>query len=251
MNTPRKILGLVLTAVFAPAIALIFVLGLPAIAIARFLDQIAGKRILIPIVYWLVARIIVLFTGSSVRVRGKENLPHAGGNIVYAVNHQGYFDIPLMLGWVDRTAIFVAREDLMRVPALGLWMKLMGCIFISRKASREELRKFESISDVLRAGARIIIFPEGTRSHNGEFGEFHTASFRPSKTAQSLIVPVLIWGSHKILPRGARIFTPTRVNIAFAEPIAYSEYGTLSPIELVARFKQSLDEMKAQMQITI
>jgi len=189
-------------------------------------------------------KILIASTGSRVRICGKENIPHNAQNIVYIVNHQSLLDIPLILGYVDWRVKFVARANLFSLPILGNWIKAMGSIPVSRRVSREELQQFKKVSENLANGDVMVIFPEGTRSYDGSFGKFHKTAFRPMLTALSTIVPVLIWGTYKILPRGKRYVTPTKVLLFVGKPMRWEEYGTLTPAELTEKMAEHFNEMK-------
>ncbi|HNS84636.1 MAG TPA: lysophospholipid acyltransferase family protein, partial [Candidatus Cloacimonas sp.] len=83
--------------------------------------------------FW--AKIVILSTGSKVTVTGKENLP-SSGNICFVSNHQGLFDIPLILGFSGIHTGFVAKRELFKIPVLSQWMKEIPCTFIDRRNPR-------------------------------------------------------------------------------------------------------------------
>lgn len=244
MKHIAKIFQYILTGFYAVFLALLFVFPIVLIPVAWLFERIFKSRKIISMITTMWGKLAVWGTLSRVRTYGRENLPRGEENVVYVVNHQGFFDIPLVLGWIDGRIRFIARENLFSVPVLGLWMKFIGCIPISRKASRDELRRFEGISNVLSSGAVLAIFPEGTRSFDGTFGKFHTSAFRPARIAKSTIVPVLLWGSHKILPRGGKIIRPTGVKICIDEPIRFEKYSETSPKELADIILKKFQIMK-------
>ncbi|MBN1982144.1 MAG: 1-acyl-sn-glycerol-3-phosphate acyltransferase [Chitinivibrionales bacterium] len=67
------------------------------------------------------ARHIVLTTGSRITIHGLEHLPHHN-NICFIANHQGYFDIPLIIGFIPKPVGFIAKHELLFIPFLGLWI---------------------------------------------------------------------------------------------------------------------------------
>lgn len=242
----RKILRSLFTACYAIAFFIITLLCLPIVPLARLLDGIFKTRLFIPITAHLWGRIVVRLTLSPVRIIGQENIPNEKSNVEYIVNHQGFFDIPLLLGFVDCRIRFVARENLFNVPLLGIFMKSLGCVAIGRRISKGELKKFEQISQLLASGGVMAIFPEGTRSRDGTFGKFHTSAFRPARIAHSTIVPVLIWGSHRILPRGKKTVSPTKITIVIGNAITHEDYVNTAPKELAEKMADELKKMKRE-----
>ncbi|MBO7135378.1 MAG: 1-acyl-sn-glycerol-3-phosphate acyltransferase, partial [Spirochaetaceae bacterium] len=70
-----------------------------------------------------------ILKGVKVTVKGLENLPRDRA-VVLIGNHQGYLDIPLLLGFVDKPIAFIAKAEILKIPVLSTWMKLMQCTFL-------------------------------------------------------------------------------------------------------------------------
>src|SRR5690242_3785594 len=101
----------------------------------------------------------------GLRVVGREHWPAAGGGLICA-NHQSMFDPPLVGLTCPRRMNYLARDTLFRVPILGPLITFLDAIPIDRDGSglsglKETLRR-------LKAGELVLIFPEGTRTHDGE-----------------------------------------------------------------------------------
>ncbi len=142
--------------------------------------------------FW--ARTTVLSSGCSVEVSGRENLPD-DHSVCFISNHQGMFDIPLVLGFVDRPLGFIAKQELFKIPILSWWMKEIPCVFIDRGSARNAIKSFEHSAEVIRNGHALVIFPEGTRSRSDKMGEFHLGSLKLPVMADATIVPLAIKGS--------------------------------------------------------
>ncbi|HNQ43062.1 MAG TPA: lysophospholipid acyltransferase family protein [Candidatus Cloacimonadota bacterium] len=145
--------------------------------------------------FW--GRTVVLSTGSTVEVTGQENLPDSQ-SICFISNHQGFFDIPLVLGFAGRSLGFIAKQELFRIPVLSWWMKEIPCVFIDRGSARKAIKSFEVSAEVIRNGHPLVIFPEGTRSRNDTMGEFHLGSLKLPVMAKATIVPLAIKGSWRV-----------------------------------------------------
>jgi len=237
-----KLISFSATAFFVCTYIPIFCSGILILIPLRFLKLFSKdlfKRTT-QIIGGFVARSCLWTAFSSAIIYGKENIPVNRGNVVYICSHQSFFDIPAFLGWVDNRARFVARENLYRIPFLRGWLKALRCFPVGRRATREEIKRFDLLTDALRENDVIVIFPEGTRSRTAELGEFKTSAFRPARKSQSTIVPVLIQGSRNILPRGKKTIRPSRVSITIGEPVEYNDYCDIIPAGLADMFQKKI-----------
>jgi 1-acyl-sn-glycerol-3-phosphate acyltransferase len=162
------------------------------------------------------ARHLVKLTGSKVELIGEENIPE--GNVLYVSNHQGNFDIPLMLGYVPKLKGFVAKTELKKMPMVNSWMEALGCIFIDRSNLRQSLKAILKGVDSLKQGNNLVIFPEGTRSKGNEMSIFKKGSLKLATKSGATIVPITINGSYKILEEHKRI-RPANIKIHIHTPI--------------------------------
>ncbi len=152
--------------------------------------------------FW--GRVTVSSTFSSIRVTGKEYLP-TSDNICFVCNHQGFFDIPILLGYVPKPMGFIAKFELSKVPILSQWMKAIHCVFIDRKNSRKTIASFNKASSIIRTGNPVVIFPEGTRSRGPRIASFHAGSTKLALMAKAIIVPIAIDGSWRMYEDRKRI----------------------------------------------
>ncbi len=168
------------------------------------------------------ARILIAIAGGRVGVSGLENLPASGG-VLFVSNHQGAFDIPLLLGYIPGLKGFVSKKENSRLPIVGTWMKLLRCIFIDRKDLRQSARAIaRGISD-LQAGRSLIVFPEGTRSKSGVMRRFKDGSFKLATRSGAAIVPLTIDGSYRLLEGNRGRITPGDVRLHIHAPIRLSD----------------------------
>ncbi|MCD8090955.1 MAG: 1-acyl-sn-glycerol-3-phosphate acyltransferase [Clostridiales bacterium] len=178
----------------------------------------AEKRIWSDAESW--AKYIVRSTGSTVKVVGEENLIKDRAVLVVS-NHQGYFDIPVLMGNMGFPIGFVAKTDLEKFPFLSEWMKLIHCLFMDRDDMKQSLKIITEGIKQIKNGQSMVIFPEGTRNHGGPVAEFHAGSFKLATKAKAPIIPVTIDGSHRIMDRKWNI-GKTEVILTIHKPI-YTE----------------------------
>lgn len=161
---------------------------------------------------------LLKMAGVTCRVEGLENIPKDRA-VLFTSNHQGNFDIPLMLTQLDKTNPLVAKNSLENVPFISTWMKLFDCLFLDRENARQSLRVFGDAEKLINAGRSVIIFPEGTRSRKDEAGEFKEGAFKIATKTGAPIVPVAINGSHRVMEANGMWIHPAEVKITVLPPI--------------------------------
>lgn len=165
------------------------------------------------------ARDLLKQAGASVKVTGAENIP-VDRAVLFVSNHQGNFDIPILLGYIDKPKAFVAKIEMLKLPLIRTWMKQMNCVFMDRHDMRQSLRVMNEATEYLKQGYSMVIFPEGTRSRGKTMGEFKAGSLRIASKANVPIVPVTIKGSYKLMEQNGFIIKPAEVEVIISEPIS-------------------------------
>ena len=163
------------------------------------------------------ARYVVGLSGAQVEITGQENIPQDTA-VVFIGNHQGYLDIPVLLGYLNKPMAFIAKKELLKVPLLAEWMKLMKCTFLDRKNMRQSVRAIQDAIETVKEGYSLVIFPEGTRSRGDDMGEFKAGSFKLPVKAGAPIIPVTIDGTWHLLEEKGHI-TPATVRITVHPPV--------------------------------
>ncbi|ODA42868.1 lysophospholipid acyltransferase family protein [Desulfosporosinus sp. BG] len=164
------------------------------------------------------AKDLLNFAGAKVTVIGAENVP-LDRAVLFVSNHQGNFDIPILLGCIDKPKAFIAKAEILKIPIISKWMKQMNCLFLDRHDMRQSLRVMNQAADYLKKGYSMVIFPEGTRSKGNTMGEFKAGSLRIALKANVPIVPVTIKGSFKLMEESGFLIKPAEVEMVISEPI--------------------------------
>ena len=164
------------------------------------------------------ARSLVKLTGSEIKVIGEDNIPKEGP-VLFVGNHQGNFDIPILLGYIEKPKAFIAKIELLKLPVISTWMKLMKCVFMDRKDVRQSVRAINEGVEVLKDGYSLVIFPEGTRSKDGSLGEFKAGSLKLATKSGVPVIPVTIKGTNKIMEKNSLIIKPSKVEIIISPAI--------------------------------
>ena len=181
----------------------------------------------------------VIASGNiDLTVTGKENIPQEGSFMLYA-NHQGMFDVVALAATCDRPLGAVYKKELKNVPVLKKILESTLSFDMDREDVRQSLTVIQNVVKEVQSGRNYLIFPEGTRSKNGNtMGEFHGGSFRAAAKATCPIVPVAFIDSFKVLDQKGS--TPVSVQIHYLPPIPYEEYRELKTVELAALVKQRI-----------
>ncbi|MDF3129546.1 lysophospholipid acyltransferase family protein [Kiritimatiellaeota bacterium B1221] len=125
-----------------------------------------------------------------------------GEAVLFVSNHQGDFDIPILLNQGGRDLAFVAKKELGKLPLVSNWMYLMGCIFLDRDDRRKQVGQIKQTVANLQSGLSMVIFPEGTRSRGPEMQPFSKGSLNIAERAGVRIVPVTLKDSYTLKPKG-------------------------------------------------
>lgn len=181
----------------------------------------------------------VVDTGNiDLQVYGKENIPQEGSFMLYA-NHQGMFDVVALAATCDRPLGAVYKKELRDVPILKQILQSTLSFAMDREDVRQSLTVIQNVTKEVQSGRNYLIFPEGTRSKNGNvMGEFHGGSFRAAIKAKCPIVPVAFIDSFKVLDQKGS--APVAVKMFYLEPIPYEEFANMKTVELADLVKQRI-----------
>ena len=142
---------------------------------------------------------------------------------VFLANHQGYFDIFLIYGYLNHNLKWMMKEYLRKIPFVGKACEMSGQIYVGD--SRAAIAKAIAQSrETLRGGMSMMIFPEGTRTYDGSIGEFKRGAFMLSNEIGLPIVPLTINGSFKVFNRKARSVSQGKLSLTVHDPIPPEYY---------------------------
>ncbi len=138
-------------------------------------------------------------------IEGESNIP-AGGPVILASNHVSYLD-PLTLAWVadrrGRRIRFLAKAELFKNPALGALLRAAHQIPVDR-GTADSSGALSAAVAALDRGECVAVFPEGTISEDFEPMRGKSGTVRLAQAAGVPIVPVGLWGTHRILTKGRK-----------------------------------------------
>jgi len=139
---------------------------------------------------------------------------------IIVANHQSIIDVCVLFRAVPVPLRFVLKQELARVPLVGLYARAMGMVFIERRAARAATRRLHEAADLFRRGHSLCAFPEGTRSRDGRIGTFKGGVFKLAIETGIPILPVAIEGSAAVLPAAGFRVRPGRIRVRAGSLIA-------------------------------
>jgi 1-acyl-sn-glycerol-3-phosphate acyltransferase len=179
------------------------------------------------------------------RVYNNERVP-LQGPVILAANHASFLDPPLVGSGLHRDINYLARKSLFRVPMLGWILRTVNAVPVDRDGGGASGLK--AIMDRLHNGGAIILFPEGTRSKDGNFQPARSGVGLTVIKSEASVVPVRVfgtfeaWGRHVKFPRLRR-----RVIVKYGEPMRFdqlrAEAKVCSKVRLKQIYQQVADEI--------
>jgi 1-acyl-sn-glycerol-3-phosphate acyltransferase len=166
----------------------------------------AARAVREGMLFGVFSPLIDLYTRG--RVHGLEHLEAAEPPVLFVANHSSHMDTPLILRslpkpWRDKTAVAAAADYFYRVPWLAHGVSLaFNTVPVDRKGAADD-----AAADLVRLigdGWSIVIFAEGTRSRDGVIGRLHSGAALLAAEHEMAIVPVLVTGTHGVMPPGAK-----------------------------------------------
>ena len=203
--------------------------------------------------YRIVSRLLKLLFRlyNCQKITGRENIPRKGACIL-APNHQSYADAPLVLAGLPWSKLgeyyFYATEEHVRSERRRRLAAESNVIVMERANLKNSILK---LAKVLRQGHRVIIFPEGARTHDGQTIPFKKTFAILARELGVPIVPVCIRGAFEALPRGSWFMWPKRIEVTFLPAINVAggegqEAGELSYEELTKQTQDAIERVLAR-----
>jgi len=191
------------------------------------------------------SRQLLRAAGTPVEVHGLERVP-PNQPVVYASNHTSMFDIWALSATLPGSTRFVAKQELGRVPLVGVAMQRAGHVLIDRFNRARAFEAYDKAAQVIRSGISAIVFPEGTRSRTGELLPFKRAPFGLAIAAGVPVVPVYVHGTYRILPKGSIRLRPMPIRIEIGDPIPTTGLQLAEREVLSDRVRAAMLELKAR-----
>jgi len=164
---------------------------------------------------WLLGRLLFSF-----KVTGRDKIPNAGGCIL-AMNHESYLDPPLAGMCCRRPIYFLARKTLLEWPILGPIFPKLNVIPVDQ--DRADMSALKTIIKLVKAGECTIVFPEGSRTLDGNLLPAQPGLGLIIAKTLAPVVPMRIFGAHQAMPRGGKGIRLHPIRIVVDDPVHFTE----------------------------
>lgn len=156
---------------------------------------------------------------NRLKIVGEKNVPKKGPFII-APNHQSFLDGPIVASGLSyktlKNSYFFATEEHVKHPVVKSLAKRNNIILMEKRNLKNSILK---LSEVLKLGKNVVIFPEGSRSYDGEMVPFKKTFAILSKELNVPVVPVCIRGAYDVLPRGSKWIKPKKIEVEYLPPV--------------------------------
>jgi 1-acyl-sn-glycerol-3-phosphate acyltransferase len=169
----------------------------------------------------LLARLVF-----GLRVTGSDRVPRKGG-VIIACNHISELDPPILGCAIPRSVAFMAKVELFRTRFTDFWLRKLNAFPVNR--SGIDTMALRTAIAKLRDGEAVVIFPEGTRSHDGRLLPVKAGIGLVALSSGAPVVPTFIWGTDRA--RGAISRTGDRFTVDFGRLIPFSRLREIRQAE--------------------
>jgi 1-acyl-sn-glycerol-3-phosphate acyltransferase len=210
------------------------VFGLPAGAVGIPWALLTGD--IGPLYRWSmwIVRTGVKLARIRVQITGREHI--LAQPSIFMANHVSNLDPPIILPLLPFRTAFFLKRSLLKIPVVGVGMRLAGFIPVDRDGRLESAREsVQAANKVLASGVNISTFPEGTRSRNGRLLPFKKGPFYLAMESGAPIIPISIWGSEHMMTKGSLRIKPGTAHLTFHPAVYPKQYATREQLAAAVR----------------
>jgi len=193
-----------------------------------------------------ILKLAVTSGNIDFQVYGQENIPKEDGMLICG-NHQGMFDVLAIVAAFDRPLAAVLKKELADIPFLKQIVACTHSYPMDREDVRQSMKVIMGVTKEIAEGRNFLIFPEGTRSKNGnKMLEFHSGTFKCATKSKCTILPFALIDSFKVLDHNG--VEHVTVQLHYLEPISYEEYKDMNTTELATMVHDRIEKKIAEVE---
>ncbi len=178
------------------------------------------------------ARLNAFMTPMLIKISGRDNISRQQSYVIVS-NHQSQYDIFVLYGWLGVDFKWVMKQELRKVPFIGIACERIGHIFINRSDRASAFAALNAAKKKIVNGTSIVFFPEGTRSSDGSLGLFKKGAFKMAIDLRLPILPITISGTKNILPSNSMDLFPGRAHMKIHKSIDIAGFSDNNMQELI------------------
>lgn len=193
------------------------------------------------------SRAILRAAGVEVVLEGVENLSQEDAQVLVA-NHESWFDVLALAGWLPVDYRFVAKKELKGIPIFGPAWQACRHIAIDRRdqqAAIDALARARRDVHETEQPLTVVMYPEGTRSPDGQLLPFKKGAFVLAIQIGVPVIPVGITGARGVMPKGSFRIRPGTIRIRIGEPISTDGLALRDRDDLTARAREAVLGLRA------
>lgn len=183
----------------------------------------------------------MILTATAVRTRsvGLDKIQQ-GLSYVIISNHQSHFDTLALVAELPLIVRFIVKKELRKIPLFGYAVGSTQCIYVDRSDPAQAVKSLQDGIRGLPQGISMLFFAEGTRSSDGRIGPFKKGGFRTAQVAGWPILPVVVHGSRRVLPKGDLEFHPGTIEVEVLDPVPTEEVQVRPWEEIMEEVRQRI-----------
>jgi len=166
----------------------------------------------------LWARFILAATFCPLTVIGREKLT-IKSPVIYAANHASYMDAIVMIAILPADTRMIGKKELLASKFSSMFMRKLEYVGVDRLDTPKGVENTKDIQEVLKRGASVMIFPEGTFSYSIGLRPFRLGAFKIAVETETAICPIALYGTRFIMRDGEKFLKPGRIRITVCDPI--------------------------------
>ena len=197
----------------------------------------------------LWARLLLKITGITIDIKNPEALKiveEIEKPIIVVSNHNSVIDVLVLLHSLPLRCVYFAKSSIFVIPGYGWYMWAAGHIPVNRNNARSAYHSLKAAGRKLKEGTSLVIFPEGSRSTNGEIQRFKKGFTRLAEMSQAPILPISIKGTNKIIKKGSMLLRPSKVILNIGVPV-YTVSESLETNEERSNFARNIQNKVTSM----
>jgi len=161
-----------------------------------------------------------------VQVEGLEHI-RKQQSYVFVANHQSYFDIFVIYGWLPVVFKWLMKKEISRIPIVGTACKAAGHIAIDRTHAKAAAESLQEVAKQLKNGVSTVIFPEGTRTYDGHVARFKRGAFQLAWELNLPVIPIRLDGCYAVMNRHASYVTRHPIKMTILPEMDLKQFATM------------------------
>ena len=191
----------------------------------------------------IIFSVLNFFTGAKIKYIGFEKIPK-DVSVLYVANHESFFDVLMTLTKLPGNVCFVAKKSFGRVPIFAQALQLYNTLFIDRDDIKQGLSVILKAIDNVKNGMSVFIFPEGTRSRDGNMNDFKEGSMKIAVKSGCPIVPIALSNTAGVFEKQFPKVKAANVVVEILDPIYPSDFDKTEQKHLGKLCRDRIEEVR-------